>query len=246
MLYSETYQIRAFETDRQGQASPSALANLLQEIAGNHASSRDLGFEHMQEQGAFWVLNRLEVRIHRFPVWREPLRVETWVRDMRGPFSHRDFEIFDERGAVVLSAATLWVLLDQESRRPRRGLIAPETIPLIPERLALSTNPAKVGALAEGREVTRYRARYSEIDMVGHVNNVRYLDWILDSYPLSFRDGHQLLGFTINFLSETHLGEEVVLRQQIEHDPDLHNFSLFRVEAEREACRACLKWKPIS
>ena len=64
------------------------------------------------------------------------------------------------------------------------------------------TNPAFNG----------YRAADMHIDMNGHVNNVHYAEWMLESVPADFAAAHRLVEMEIVFRSETLRGDFVVSR----------------------------------
>ena len=117
-LWTSTSRIAAFMVDTRRQLTLPMLANLLQEVAGNHATFHQLGFYGMQAQGKFWVLNRLKIEIFQAIRWQETITIQSWVSLMRGPFSHRHFSVLNEDGTEVASAFTLWTALDAQSRRP--------------------------------------------------------------------------------------------------------------------------------
>jgi medium-chain acyl-[acyl-carrier-protein] hydrolase len=65
------------------------------------------------------------------------------------------------------------------------------------------------------------KARFAEIDMYGHVNNTRYVEWILNSINPDIHIDKFISSFTIEFLHETKLGDEVnIFSQGLEkYDP---------------------------
>jgi acyl-CoA thioester hydrolase len=83
----------------------------------------ELGYSRawLMDRGIMWFVARHEVD-YLAEVWpRDELLVATWVRDMHRVRSWRDYVIYrpaDE--TIVCRAATLWVLVDLETRRPTR------------------------------------------------------------------------------------------------------------------------------
>ena len=52
---------------------------------------------------------------------------------------------------------------------------------------------------------------YSDLDILGHSNNPRYVVWAMDCLP---EEERQVKDLYINFIKETHLGETVQLYRQ--------------------------------
>jgi acyl-ACP thioesterase len=79
-----------------------------------------------------------------------------------------------------------------------------------------------------------------------HVNNAKYIEWILDSYPLEMNQTHNVTTFEINFLAETNYGEELCIHSEPQKDSAptfLH--TMIRKEDGRELCRARVRWKRV-
>jgi len=117
--WKETFKIMAYMVDQQRRLTIPMLSNLFQEVAGNHANFRKLGFFEMQANNRFWVLNRFRLTIEDFPLWLDEVEVHTWVSMMRGPFSNRHFAIF-KNGKQLASAFTFWVAIDSNTHKPVR------------------------------------------------------------------------------------------------------------------------------
>ena len=77
---------------------------------------------------------------------------------------------------------------------------------------ALDYDPAKVGLHGDWQALAAFDVRNSDHDMQGHVNNVRYAQWVLDALPPALHRAHVLRGYEANFLAETHLGDRIEVR----------------------------------
>ena len=53
------------------------------------------------------------------------------------------------------------------------------------ERLKLGTIAVAQGLMTEKAPVSEYQTRYSDIDINGHVNSIKYIEHILDLFPRS-------------------------------------------------------------
>ncbi len=65
-------------------------------------------------------------------------------------------------------------------------------------------------------KLAQFPVRNSDLDINQHVNNTKYAQWILDAIPYDYHRSLRLKTYSVNFLSETHLQDEVrVDREQL-------------------------------
>ena len=232
-VWSEDIKIRAFMVDRNREANVVAIQNMCQEVAGNHANFRQLGFEGMQVRGLAWVLNRLKIKVFQFPKWTETVTVKTWVSQMQ-PFSHRHFQIIlpDTEGVILANIYTIWIPIDVVTKRPKR--VVDFEMPLhevvydceIPEKLP----NAEGGVFSSERQV-----QYSDLDMLGHVNNAKYVEWLFDDFYKNNNDDKSN-ALEINYLGEVFEGATVQIYAQKEEREVV--YTVKNKEDGREVIRA--------
>lgn len=206
------WQVRSYECGPDGRARMDTVCNYLQEAASLHAES--LGFSKSDfasaGQDITWVLTRLRVRMSRFPAWEEEVRVVTFPRGGRRIVAWRDFELFDRAGARLGVATSEWMVIDLATRKvvsiPERVFACAETsrpsvlgdVPFAP-RIRWPENAAPAAE-------RRFVARRCDIDLNGHVNNVHYVEWLLEALPDSPPPCGEL---ELAFRSETFAGDTV-------------------------------------
>jgi len=77
-----------------------------------------------------------------------------------------------------------------------------------------------------------------------HTNNVNYLKWTIDAYDFDFMMKHVPSSVEINYLAESMLGENIIIRSSREAGNGLfYRHSIFRTTDSRELCRIRLEWK---
>ncbi len=209
-LGTYTWQIRAAECNPSGFATLPALLNLLQEAASLNAE--ELGFSKSNFAGAglniSWVLTRLRLDMSRYPRWEDAVTIVTWPRKGRKITALRDFELF--LGAERIGAATTeWMIIDLATRRA--SVIPPAVFGLANDERQPALGDAEFSRLAwnckeRGADALSFRAKRSDIDLNGHVNNVHYAEWFLETVPES---AGVCRSCEIVFRSETLAGEEV-------------------------------------
>lgn len=204
------FKVRSYECGADGFATTPAVCNYLQEAASLNAG--ELGFSKSDFDAAgghvSWVLARLAVKMARYPKWADETIVETFPRGGRRIVAWRDFIIKDARGDTLGLATSEWMLIDLASRKvapipPEVLLLAggnPESV-LGPEPFTARLRYPEDGPRGAAM---RFTAQKSHIDLNGHVNNVHYVEWLLE--PL---DTRRVAELEIAFRSETFAGDEI-------------------------------------
>jgi acyl-ACP thioesterase len=241
---SRRYRLHTYETDTHGNMSIVALFNYLQDIASSHASSLHFGKEDLEKNDMFWVLSRIYAEMDYMPGWDSEIIITTWPRAIEGIFALRDYEIADSSGKRVGGATSAWLMLDSKTRRPKRpdqllSLLNQD----VPAESSLGRNPNKISAIeSEEYRCPSFKVKYSDLDVNMHVNNVKYIQWALDAYPLDFRIKNIMSSVEVNYISESFPGDEVSVGiSQNGEDKFLH--SVRRDNDGKELCRIEVKWK---
>ncbi|HKK45239.1 MAG TPA: acyl-ACP thioesterase domain-containing protein, partial [Balneolaceae bacterium] len=205
------------EIDSNQKATLPAICNLLQEIAGNHAQKLHFDITDLQENKLTWVLHRLVVKMDRFPDWRETITVKTWPSSGDGLRAYRDFQILDAEENVIGKSLSYWLMMNIESRRPVRIpqkilRMAPTDIDhVLPIQDSNFTQPDNV------QTVQKFEVRKTDLDLNQHVNNVRYVEWLLSCLP----DEVKAVYINIKFMAESVFGDTIIARSGTSDDPDL-------------------------
>ncbi len=187
-VWTERHAIRASEMDFRGHLSVRALCELLQEAAGNHAQALGVGVDQLIPQGWTWVLREWQFEMAAWPRWRQEVTIETWL--------------LDGDGQPIGRATSRWMVVDFRRRRPIR---MPDAVRAIrrPERavLAADTLPRAAPDGPPGLAVD-YRVRFADLDINEHVNNVSYVEWVLETVPREVLRGATLAAMTTAFRAE--------------------------------------------
>ncbi|WP_209329161.1 acyl-[acyl-carrier-protein] thioesterase [Lunatimonas salinarum] len=202
--FEKTFEILSFQVDPRGKLRWSALGDLFQEVAWQHADSGNFG-QKLFDMGYHWVLSRLHMDVQQLPHWGDIIQLKTASRGIEGLFALREFEMTDSSGAVLACGMSSWLLLDSQSKRPKRpNQFLPAD--LFPEVAKGTLLPAKLPTPSETSNPKIFTVQPSDLDMNNHVNNVTYIRWIED-YCLSNSLPYGKL--EINFLAEAVLHQDV-------------------------------------
>ena len=86
---------------------------------------------------------------------------------------------------------------------------------------------------------------YGDLDINGHVNNVRYIDWILNGLPYDYLKTHELKEMEINYLAEASYDDEILVSSEKKEASHFFH-SLIRNGDNTEFCRARTAWESRS
>ena len=243
-VWSESFRVRASEVDASGRASVAAVANWLQEVAGNHATALGWAVDALQAQGCTWVLSRFHLRLARQPEWREEIRVATWPSGVQRLYAVREFRITDSGKAEIGIATTGWVLLDLAARRPIRPPRSLEDqARRTPERV-IADPFAKLPEVGGAESARTFEVRFSDLDMNRHANHVSVIGWALDALPDEVVTGGAPPELEIEFRAEAVRGDRVTVQvQRISGESATFLHRLVRESDGREVARARTVWR---
>ena len=67
-----------------------------------------------------------------------------------------------------------------------------------------------------------FDVRLHDLDINQHVNNVKYIEWALESIPLNIWNAKMISSLEITFRSETRYGESVTVQTENRNDCFIH------------------------
>ncbi len=259
-IFSKEFTIASYELDPRGEARLTTMANYFQEVAYHHANQLGFGYNQMKERRTLWMLSRMKIRMLKLPVWNDTTVVETWPSGIDKLFALRDFRVTDISGELLGVATTCWLIVDMNTHRPIRPGVELERFskivfgdPVFESNLEKIVVPDAHGFLGKHKVV------FSDVDIVGHVNNVKYMEWSIDAVMPAGLTDRAIGEFEINFLHEALMGNHVVIRggeESIEgatmKEPDEREsegpegpfkLTVTREEDGQELIRASIRWK---
>jgi len=160
-----------------------AVLNYFEETAVRHSEACGYGIGRLIDKGLAWILTNWSVHMERYPAWMENVIVETRVLNFERFYAFRKFKISDEHNNLLGFADSRWIFYDFNRNRPVR----------VPEEIAEAfgvKNQKNEGIKFPEIEIAdsygpglEFRVRLSDIDTNNHVNNTRYVEWMLEAVP---------------------------------------------------------------
>jgi acyl-ACP thioesterase len=115
----------------------------------------------------------------------------------------------NDKGEELYRCTTLWALVNKHTRKLVLPADSGVTFPgcILGDELPV---PNSFAALPQGQLSAR-KVCFSELDLNGHMNNTKYLDWVNDLLPSQFHKEHAFRDVNICYLSEALEGQTVTL-----------------------------------
>lgn len=205
-----TYRFVAepFHVDFMERLTMGVLGNHLLNCAGFHAADRGFGIATLNENHYTWVLSRLAIELEDMPRAYESFSIQTWVENVYRLFTDRNFAILDKDGKAIGYARSIWAMISMETRKPADLLtlhggsivdyVCVKDCPIDkPGRIKVS-HPELVGEC---------QVKYSDIDLNGHVNSIKYIEHILDLFPMEMFREKRIRRFEMAYVAESYYGD---------------------------------------
>ena len=208
-VYTTRYFVSTLHSDCFGQCKPSALLRFAQDAAGEHCVLLGTDWNSMAKHRYFWAVVRQRMEITRLPKDGETVTVKTWPMPTTRVAYPRATEGFDEAGNSLFKIISLWVIMDMDTR----AMVLPGKSGIDVPGTSFGTELKAPGGLPafEGSEDMHRTVTFSDLDVNGHMNNTRYLDWICDLLPAAFHKDHPMKAVSICYMSEALEGQSLRL-----------------------------------
>ncbi len=246
MKFSKNYDVHSFECDFNRKLRVAALLRFFEDIALAQSEERGVGLKYYHENNVAWMLNKWELDIKRMPDLGEKINIVTDPNALHKFFANRNYEVFDSKGEVIVSARSLWLYVNILSKRPMK--ISDEMYSAYGLEREASGEYEKLSSLPELKEpesFKKFSVRESDIDFNEHVNNSKYVEWAIETMPEKLRRFGTLKKLNVNYMKETNAGEEIVCRFGYEFQDDnalcLNSLS----SGQNEVCRVETEWAPM-
>ncbi|KOH43529.1 acyl-[acyl-carrier-protein] thioesterase [Sunxiuqinia dokdonensis] len=242
--FEKQFQLRYFEMNKFGEASPTTVLTLLEEAAADHCYSINHSLYDLEKQNIGWVLLSGVMEMDRYPKYKEKITIRTWLSSYSKIKGFRENIIYDGQDCVIGRAKGLWVFFDIKRKRPIQILDdIKEKWGSDREECIDHDISKKIEAIDSGEYANEFRINRFDVDANLHVNNIRYLQWMIESMPKDITDNYDLNYIDGRFIAEAHYGDTIFSHSKI--DVHEHSFShTIKTQSNIKDCAtAKTQWK---
>ena len=238
----QEFKIRSYDIDHRKQASVTALVKLMHEAAMTNVVDMNLSVWDLEPYRISWVLMRKKLSLHRLPMYGETITVETNPAGFERFFTYRDYKVFDAQNKLIATASTIWLLMNLDTRKMSRipALITDQNFPVLPN--ALPRLPFKLPPFQTASLEKKFQVGWYDLDFNQHLNNIYYLQWVLETLPDNIMQNYQLEEIDILYKLECAWKEEVLCETEVLGDTSFRH-RMVRKSDGKEVLLATTNWQ---
>jgi len=209
--FEKQFELRYFEMNKFGEATSTTMLTLLEETAADHCHAINYSLFDLQKQNIGWVLVSGAMQLDYYPVYKEKITIRTWLSSFSTIKGFRENIVYNEQGKIIGRAKGLWVFYDIEKRKPLPIFDAIKqkwsSDPQTSLNIDLSQKIPPIDSLNQSKE---FKVNMFDVDTNNHVNNIRYLQWLMESIPPEIADNYYLQAINGRFITDAQFGDTII------------------------------------
>ena len=216
-----------FHCDFRQQLFMGHLGNHMLNAADFHSTDRGFGMKYLMTINRSWVLSRLAIEMVEMPQMNTRFTVETWVESAMRYFTSRNFAVIgvEENNSqfpkVYGYGRSIWAMIDTETRQPTDILAIDDGAInqwIEKDKPCPIDKGGRVKMGDDAELVYTIDTHYNDVDINGHINSVKYIEHVLDLWPLEWYKEHSVKRFEIAYVSEAHAGDKLSFYREPAND----------------------------
>lgn len=209
------------EADADGLVGLRGYMSYFQDAATRYMHDLHLGNDTMpEERGICWVYSKYKLHICRRVDFSGPLQLECWVEAQKPTVRLYQDLVISKDGEVCAFGRLEECLLDIATQKLCRlsaigwtgelaSLRKVEQKPFVRVRMSDIETLNPMGS---------HQVRYTDLDKSGHMNNLRYVDALLNAFDSTFWMQHHISDFEIHYLNQCFERERLQLFSRADHN----------------------------
>lgn len=219
-IFEKEFSLRTGDFTCNHSLLPSAILDLFQTVAGEHANILGCGFNDLIKKGLIWVIVKTKYEVITQPPLFSRVRVKTWPLPPSRISFQREYLIEDESGNPLVKGTSDWVVVDSVSRKLASAKEVYPDMEFCAEKMFEGRAP-KIQDFGATENPYVIIPRFSQLDMNNHVNNTKYLNFALDSADISSNEEissaqiefrHEVLADTELNVYSTRIENEIICK----------------------------------
>lgn len=228
--FSKKYDVLYYDSDVNKNIKMVSLMKIFGDVSTAHEESLALeGMKYLQDHGLSWIIYSYSIDVKKPIEYKSSIKVETYLDGIKKFYACRVYKVYNEQEELIAEGRIIFLLIDLEKRRAVR--IPKEYCELIkmPEGGEVELKSTKIDKIEREDLEAKVLVRRNDIDYNKHVNNTKYLEWVIEATPECILDDYSLIESKIKYEKEVRLGDEVKVLCQWDEIEDGYR-CLYRIE----------------
>lgn len=221
LIYRTEHMPQFREADPDGLIGLRGYINYFQDAGTQYMHYLHLGNDTLPEEyGICWLYSKYRLHICRKADFTAGLEFQTWVEKAK-PSIRLHQDIIISRGTEVFAFGRLeeCLLRIKDKKLCRISDIDYPFETASEKQLELPPFLRIKPVLPEGARVCyAHTVRYTDLDKSGHMNNLLYVNLVLNAFDYSFLQAHFITDFEIHYLNQCYEGNILHIYQRLEGD----------------------------
>lgn len=210
MIYKDKVKIGLKDIWKGKEVSNQAILEYLENVAAYHSDSVGYGINTTETTHLSWLLLDWKVKVIKRPEYGQILDIHTWSRNIIKCYAYRDFEVYDEKNHLCVIASSKWLLVNNQTAKIAKveQEMADKYQSEIDKKV-FAEEIEKIKIPEKDKSSIIYKIKRKDIDIIGHVHNLYYLDMAYEALPQEVYEQRSFDDFRIMYKKEIKLGETV-------------------------------------
>lgn len=243
-MFVKEFELRYHEMNKFGEATPISMLGLLEDAAADHCHAIDYGLYELLAKDIGWVLISGYMQMNRYPKYKEKITIRTWLSHYKSIRGYRENFIYDEQEKIIGCAKGQWLFFDIKNRKPTRIFPEIETRwGCFPEKCVEHDILQRIEPLTSADNHSQFPVYGYDVDSNEHVNNLKYLQWLLETVPNEYTDKNYMYAIDGRFMAEAEFGHNVMSLTKPLGEDDCFIHTINDITAQKACASAITKWK---
>ena len=171
----------------------------------------------------------------------EQFEIQTWVKSVYRQFTDRHYAIMRPDGTAYGYAVSTWALINIDTRQPVDLSQMPDDQLwqcIVPEREAPIAPPTRL-RLQTPELLAEHTAAYTDLDINGHVNSIRYIELLLDRISKQEHAANPVTRIEMQYAAESGAGDRLQISADSSSD-GTHRLYVIKRDDGTLLCRGIL------
>ena len=226
--YRHTYSPEISDITPSYMFTPNAMLKYFQDSFARMMTIYGLAAFDIVKQRRMLVITEFRIDVRpAVTFWSEDFTVELWISELTPLRIYCDFRIVrKDNGNPIASGTSQWNILNLDTRRLETTDFLSGKLTVIPELMTSGHKKERFPRQETFEMQVSHHVNRLDLDFNRHVSNRNYVSIALLTMPEAVLSARALTSFTVHWLHETYLDDDLVCRMSRTADGDfLHTLT---------------------